>query len=154
MLGVGAPLVPPRSTEAEDDDGIVASPAPGADASANGGASVDPSAPLTPFGSETEEDEEGQTLITNVPQELIDAAAESAPSPVSAEEAHFREVYERFVETKRECGEATTSLNFDRFKQTLQKNRDAILSKHDAHSVRFTVYVKAGKAALKATPVR
>ena len=32
--------------------------------------------------------------------------------------------------------------------------RDAILGRHEAARVRFTVYTKGGKAALKATPLK
>ena len=34
------------------------------------------------------------------------------------------------------------------------KNRQQIIEKHKAKSVRFQVYVKEGKAALRALPVR
>ncbi|MBX3252387.1 MAG: cell division protein FtsK, partial [Myxococcales bacterium] len=85
----------------------------------------------------------------HVPQELLAAAAEA-----NEEEAHFKEVFDQFVALKQECGEPTAGLTLDKFKQTLRKNRDAILAKHGAKSVRFTVYKKDGKAALKATPVK
>jgi hypothetical protein len=37
---------------------------------------------------------------------------------------------------------------------TLKKNRDALMSRHGVKRVKFSVYVKEGKASLKATPVR
>jgi hypothetical protein len=103
------------------------------------------------FGAE--EDEEGETMVASVPRELLDAAMTSGESP-EAEEQHFREVFDQFVATKKQCGESTNGFTFDKFRQTLRKNRDQILAKHSARGVRFTVYVKEGKAALKATPVR
>ncbi|NOY93262.1 MAG: hypothetical protein GXP55_18915, partial [Deltaproteobacteria bacterium] len=57
-----------------------------------------------------------------------------------------------FIETKRRCNEATAGLSFEKFRGTLEKNRDQIISKHGAKRVSFSVYVKNGKAALKATP--
>ncbi|HEY6876434.1 MAG TPA: MXAN_5187 C-terminal domain-containing protein, partial [Polyangiales bacterium] len=69
------------------------------------------------------------------------------------EEAHFREVFQKFSEMRAQCGESTSDLTYDRFLGTLQKHREAILAQRpDAKGVRFTVYAKEGKAALKAAP--
>jgi len=68
--------------------------------------------------------------------------------------AHFRETYERFVEMRKSCGEPTADLAFDRFVTKLRKNRDGLVQKYACRTVRFQVYEKDGKAALKATPVR
>lgn len=96
------------------------------------------------------DDDEGQTMVAQVPDELLAAAAEQQ----SEEDRHFHDVFEQFVAMKEQCGEPTAGLTFDRFSQTLRKNKQAIVSKHGAKSVRFTVYEKNGKAALKATPVK
>jgi hypothetical protein len=102
-----------------------------------------------------DEEDEGATMVAKVPDELI---AQSASSPAGGsgddEDRHFREVYERFVDTKKQCGEPVAGLTYDKFLVTLRKNRDQIVSRHGARKVRFTVYVKNGKAALKATPIR
>ena len=55
---------------------------------------------------------------------------------------------------RKECGESTDGLSYEKFESTLNKTRDQVLTKHPAKSVRFTVYVKEGKAALKAAPVK
>ena len=96
-----------------------------------------------------DEEEDGATMVAHVPKELLAAAAEA-----NEDEAHFKEVFEQFLALKTECGEPTAGLTLDKFKQTLRKNREAIVSKHGAKTVRFTVYKKDGKAALKATPVK
>ncbi len=70
------------------------------------------------------------------------------------EAAHFREVYEQYVAQRRDCGEATEGLSYEKFEGTLIKTRDQVLAKHPAKAVRFTVYVKEGKAALKASPLK
>jgi len=70
------------------------------------------------------------------------------------EDAHIREVYEQFVATKKECGEPTAGLTLDKFSQRLHDNRAALMAKHDCRTVRFTVYVKEGKASLRATPIK
>jgi hypothetical protein len=71
----------------------------------------------------------------------------------SEEEEHFREVFAKFLELRKQCGENTNDLTYERMLGTLQKHRDQILqSRPDAKGVRFTVYAKDGKAALKAAP--
>jgi len=70
------------------------------------------------------------------------------------EEAHFRHVYDDFVETKRSCGEPTAGLTQAKFLQKLRDNKSALVAKHGCRTVRFSVYVKDGKAALRATPIR
>jgi hypothetical protein len=102
--------------------------------------------------------EEGATMIARIPESLISASATGqvpAVSPaVADDEAHFRQVFEEFVATKQQCGEPTAGFTYEKFVQTLRKNRDQIVARHGAKSVRFTVYVKDGKAALKAAPVK
>jgi hypothetical protein len=70
------------------------------------------------------------------------------------EDAHFRHVFDDFVETKRSCGESTVGLTPVKFLQKLRDNKNALVAKHNCRTVRFSVYVKDGKAALKATPIR
>ena len=53
-----------------------------------------------------------------------------------------------------ECGEAAEGLTFERFRQKLESNKATLVGKYGCRTVRFQVYVKEGKAALKATPVR
>ena len=108
-----------------------------------------PAAPPPMDDGYDDDDDEGATMIAQVPQELLAAASDQ-----DDEEKHWRDVYEQFVALKKECGEATAGLTFDKFAQTLKKNRDAIVSRHAAKRVRFTVYKKEGKAALKATPLK
>jgi hypothetical protein len=70
------------------------------------------------------------------------------------EEAEWRQVFEQFVQTKQECGENTEGFTYEKFRQTLTKNRDALINRHGAKTVKFSVYVKEGKAALKASPIK
>jgi len=69
------------------------------------------------------------------------------------DEAHYRQVYEEFLATKASCGEATTGLTMEKFRQRLLDSRSQMMTKHGCRTVRFTVYVKDGKAALRSTPV-
>lgn len=115
-------------------------------------ASAAPSAPL-PSPPPSHHADDARTVIAQVPQELLSAAA-PREHVNNADEAHYREVYDKFVQTRVECGEDTSDLTYDRFVAKLLKNRQQIVEKHKAKSVRFQVYVKEGKAALRALPVR
>ena len=63
-------------------------------------------------------------------------------------------VYDDFIRTKKQCGEPTDGLSYEKFANTLKKNRDALIQKHGCKRVKFSVYVKEGRASLKATPVK
>ena len=63
-------------------------------------------------------------------------------------------MFEQFVSVKKSCGESTSGLTYAKFSEKLVKNRDDLMAKTGCKEVRFTVYVKDGKAALKATPVK
>ncbi len=84
-----------------------------------------------------------------------DEATRVVPYDESEEEAaHFAHVYDEFVQTKKACGESQAGLTIDKFLQKLRDNKAQLVAKHGCRTVRFSVYVKDGKAALKATPVR
>ncbi|HCF58952.1 MAG TPA: hypothetical protein DFS52_13295 [Myxococcales bacterium] len=88
-------------------------------------------------------------------QALADAIPLPAPSaPADPDEAHFQDVFNQFVATRAQCNEPADGLTLDKFLAKLRKNRDQLVQKYNCKSVRFQVYVKEGKAALKATPVR
>jgi hypothetical protein len=72
----------------------------------------------------------------------------------TSELAEWRAVYQDFVALKQQCGESTDGFTYEKFETTLKKNRDALLSRHGAKRVKFSVYIKEGKAALKATPIK
>lgn len=69
-------------------------------------------------------------------------------------EPEWTQVYEDFVRIKQDCGEAVEGFTFERFTQTLRKNRDTLMREHGVQHVQFSAYVKQGRAALKAKPVR
>lgn len=111
------------------------------------------------------------TRVAAVPKELIQAARggpiDAPParvpmgsmpkvsSPVANdEEKHFQDVFREFIATRERCKEPADGLTFDKFKQKLLRNKDTLVAKYNCRTVRFQVYVKDGKAALKATPVK
>jgi len=71
-----------------------------------------------------------------------------------AEEQHFQDVFREFAATRDQCGEPNDGLTYDKFVAKLRKNKEQLVQKYACKTVRFQVYVKEGKAALKATPVK
>jgi len=93
--------------------------------------------------------------LAGADEEENSEATRIVPYDESEEEAaHFAHVYDEFVAAKKQCGESQAGLTFDKFLQKLRDNKAALVSKHGCRTVRFSVYVKDGRAALKATPVR
>lgn len=102
----------------------------------------------------------GSTTATTLPSVADDHATPNPSSTgavgvnaASEEEAYFKQVYEEFLAIKRTCGESTDNITYDRFAAKLKKNRQSLRDRYDCQEVRFRVYIKDGKAALKATPV-
>lgn len=99
-----------------------------------------------------DDEKEEQTMVAQPSADLI-AATGGGPTATDPA-AEWHQVYEEFLRTKRECNEPTDGLTFEKFQQTLKKNRDALMQRHGCKRVKFSVYVKEGRASLKATPVR
>lgn len=139
----------------------------------------DPFASAGPMdsGPAAEDDSPDATRVAVVPQELIKASrpgssgltsdrppprmssegmprVQSVAPAADPEERHYQDTFREFVATREKCGEPADGLTFERFKAKLLKNRDQLVSKYQCRTVRFQVYVKEGKAALKATPVK
>ncbi|RLB56225.1 MAG: hypothetical protein DRI34_09435 [Deltaproteobacteria bacterium] len=85
----------------------------------------------------------------SIPPPPVSPAADADPL-----EKHFQEVFERFLETKKQCGESTSGLSYEKFAQKLRKNTADLKARYQCRTVKFQVYVKNGKAALKATPIK
>jgi hypothetical protein len=69
------------------------------------------------------------------------------------DEAHFRDTFDKFMALRAETGEAGT-LSYEKFAAKLRQNREQLLSRGTARTVRFTVYKKDGRAAIKASALR
>jgi hypothetical protein len=125
------------------------------------------------LGAVPDDDEDigGTTRVMPVSQDLLAASAAqpaesmppvrvtgSRPAPAIAaltdEDQHLQDVFEEFVATRELCGEAADGLTFEKFSVKLRKNREQLVQKLACRTVRFQVYVKEGKAAIKASPVR
>ena len=100
----------------------------------------------------TDDGEDEATVVAPAPSDLLAQSAHGAK--LANDTAEWMTVFDDFVRTKKQCGEPTEGLTFEKFQATLRKNRDALMQRHNCKRVRFSVYVKEGRASLKATPVR
>jgi hypothetical protein len=94
----------------------------------------------------------------DLPAELLarsrELEAELLEGVEEPDEEQFRSIFAEFMETKRACNEPIGGLTYDKFVDRLRKNREQLLSKYGCRSVRFQVYVRDGRAAVKAAPIR
>jgi hypothetical protein len=90
-------------------------------------------------------------VATAMPHQAVHDAGLNGVQEVEPE---WTQVYQDFVRIKQDCGEAVEGFTFERFTQTLRKNRDTLMREHGVQHVQFSAYVKQGRAALKAKPVR
>ena len=76
--------------------------------------------------------------------------AEQRVDPLS--ESRLRGVYQAYVEAKKQCNEDTTQLSFDHVAASLRKQVPELLVRHRAQDVEYRVFVKDGRAVLRAVP--
>jgi hypothetical protein len=79
-------------------------------------------------------------------------SAPRPPPPSAAPSDPFRAVFDSFVAAKQKAGEATTKLNYESFRKTLEKQADQIRSAKGFKDVDFGVTVKDGKVSVVARP--
>ncbi|HEX4334477.1 MAG TPA: MXAN_5187 family protein [Polyangiaceae bacterium] len=112
---------------------------------------------MEPAFAQQEVAESPRRLPAKPPRAPAPAAAPVAP-PASqggdSQNSEWLSVYEEFAATKQRCGESLDGFTFDKFQSTLKKHRDAIVERHGVRRVKFSVYIKEGKAALKASPIK
>ncbi len=101
--------------------------------------------PLPPMASSSAAP--AQTMVMQIPQALLNKSAEME------EDSHYRSVFDDFMRVRGECGEVG-ALGFEKFSRRLEKSKVAVMAKTGCKDVEFSVYVKNGKAALKAGPAK
>jgi hypothetical protein len=84
----------------------------------------------------------------------LGAQGHAEEAPADPDEAHFEDTYRQFIELRRETGEPADKVSYEKFVAKLRKNREELLAKHSARGVRFSVYLKDGRAAIKASAIR
>jgi len=81
-------------------------------------------------------------------------AEEGAVELAASDEEHWRVVYQEFITARKGSGESVEGVTYERFRLKLKENRDQLVAKYACKTARFQVYLKQGRAALKASPVR
>ena len=80
----------------------------------------------------------------------IHIAGSAPPDPLG--ETRLRSVYRAYVEAKLRCNEDTTRLSFDAVAESLKRQVPELLERHKVRDVEYRVFVKDGKAILRAVP--
>jgi len=161
-FGFGDPLDPPVPPPAEASE-------PAADEASAQPAAEEPAAEPFPGDEPTRSEGLSAALMDKLPErdEELHAQADGAPQAdvtlkdfippaqdSDPDESHWRETYDRFCELKEQLGEPADRISFERFAAKLKKNRAELVVKHNCKGVRFSVYEKDGKAAIKASAIR
>lgn len=68
-------------------------------------------------------------------------------------DASFYQVFQEYVLARERCHESVEGLSYEQFRQRLQDSRAQIMRQHGCRGVDFQVYIKEGRAALRATPL-
>jgi len=144
--------LPPPAAEA-----VAQSDANGA---AGFGEALDPPAPPPEPEPAAQAEAPAEPSPGGEPQPDAEAAAGPEDSGMPAaedadpDETHWRETYDQFCELKLQLGEPADRLSFEKFAAKLKKNRTDLVARHNCKGVRFSVYEKDGKAAIKASAIR
>jgi hypothetical protein len=145
---------PRRASRAEALPAVNAPPDLGYDAfpATSAAAVVSPPAmPASDYGYATASPDVGHGEVSGAHGAGHDGSGTNGADVVEPE---WTQVYHDFVRIKQDCGEAIDGFTFERFTSTLRKNRDTLMQQHGVQHVQFSAYVKQGRAALKAKPVR
>jgi hypothetical protein len=70
------------------------------------------------------------------------------------DEAHYRMVYNEFVASKAQLGEAVDSITYEGFRSKLRSSEEQLLGRHGCRAVRFQVLVKDRTVSLRPQLVR
>jgi hypothetical protein len=121
-----------------------------------------PAAPASPVGesrapppSLEEPRPEAEDRPPTVPLAVNDEVLNEPPTAGEgdADDAHFFETFQKFLALREQTGESGT-VSYEKFVAKLRKNREELIARHRAKGVRFSVYLKDGRAAIKASAIR
>ncbi len=79
------------------------------------------------------------------------AAQQPAQQPAAADigEQRLRQIYAKYVETKRSVNESTAGVTYDKLAATLRAQADKLRAQHPSKSIDYEVVIKDGKTHLK-----
>ncbi len=90
---------------------------------------------------------------SNFEPTLIVGGVPDADGVITDPDASFYQVFQEYVLTRERCRESVEGISYEQFRQRLQESRAEIIKQHGCRTVNFQVYVKEGRAALRATPI-
>jgi hypothetical protein len=70
----------------------------------------------------------------------------------SADNGTIRQIYEKYIEAKKKCGEDISKLSYEKVYSSIASQVPKIKSKFNCKKVEFKVTIEDGKAKLKAVP--
>jgi hypothetical protein len=76
-------------------------------------------------------------------------AAAHAKRRATTVEKRTREIYNAYVQMRREAGESTANVTFDKLERSLSKQRDQLKEKHAGRDVDFEVVKKDGRTVIR-----
>jgi len=88
---------------------------------------------------------------SNFEPTLVAGSASSTEG--SDPDASFYQVFQEYVLAREHCRESVEGISYEQFRQRLQESRAEIIRQHGCRNVEFRVYIKEGRAALRATPL-
>ncbi len=94
------------------------------------------------------------TQVKQVSPDLLRRSSEFKTPEAEREQREMAQLFDEFIQTKQQCDEPLDGLTLERFIGRIERNRAKLIEQYQCSDVRFSVYVKNGKAALKATPVK
>jgi hypothetical protein len=110
--------------------------------------------PPRPSGNGAPPPRPSAVSATDLLGDLAGAKGVAVFASAAEEQAHWREVFEAFVNERKKNNEPVDDVTFERLAATLERNKKALVDKTQCRAVRFAVQSKQGKAALRATPIK
>lgn len=98
--------------------------------------------------------EEGRTpsgAVIQIPQKEEKPTKQKKSLDSQARE--YQKLFNDYLQCRQQTGEGA-AVSFDKFADSISKQKEAIRSKYDCKDVQFNVVIEAGKTKLKAKPVK
>lgn len=90
---------------------------------------------------------------SNFEPTLVAGAPGGGGGETADADGSFYQVFQEYVMARERCHESVEGLSYEQFRQRLIESRAQIMREHECRSVDFQVYIKDGRAALRATPL-
>jgi len=140
----GVPAPPPTRPGAPAPPARVASP-PNRAAGSQAPAAPPPAAPTAPRAPAPAPPQQRPAAPAPEPA----AARQPAARPGELEEQRLRQIYAKYLESKRRANESTAGLTYERLAESLRSQAAKLRESHPTRRVDYEVVLKDGKTVLK-----